>query len=101
MPPSMAIDHHHLLHQPLVRQIRKASGDLRIVQREIAQLSLTVPPRELFDLCSANSAMPVVNHDIGIWPLCWRWQPLRTGRRALDAWAWNVWVWGQGCGSSG
>ena len=65
----MAIDDDHLLHQLLVRQIGIAPGDLGIVQREIAQLSLAVPPSELLDLRRADSAMAVVNDDVGIRPL--------------------------------
>ena len=41
-----AVDDHHLLHQPIVRQVGPAAGDFGIVQREIRQMSLAIPPRQ-------------------------------------------------------
>ena len=69
MPASTGVDDAHLGHQPFVRHIGPAPGDLRIVQRQVREPLLTVPPREFPHLGRADLAVAVVDDDVGFWAL--------------------------------
>ena len=55
VPVAVAVDDHHFLHHPVVRQVGPAAGDFRVVQRKIRELFLAVPPRQLADLGRADA----------------------------------------------
>ncbi len=65
-PIAVSVDEAHLLHQPIGRQVGPALGDFGSVQRQVRQLSLAIPPRQLSDLGGADAAVAVVDDDIGV-----------------------------------
>src|SRR5262249_41949418 len=67
-PVAMTIagDYRHFLHEPIVAHIRPAALDFGIVQRQVRQLILAVPPNKLLDLPRANAAFAVVDYHVGI-----------------------------------
>ena len=73
---ALAVDHVHLLHQHVVGEVREMLGDLGVVQREIGQFALAIPPSQLADLGGADAAIAVVNDDVGLGPVGW------VGRRS-------------------
>lgn len=66
---ALPIDDVHLLHHHVVRQVGVSAGHFGIVQGQIRQLVLTIPPGELANLRRADAAIAVVDDDIGVGPL--------------------------------
>ena len=60
------VDDAHFLHHPLVGQVGPALGHLRVVQRQIREFALAVPPGQLADLGSANATVAVEDHHVGV-----------------------------------
>ena len=61
------IDHEHLFHHRLVRQVGVALGDPRVVQRDKSEvISAAIETPQLFDLSTAEIALAVVNHNIRV-----------------------------------
>lgn len=63
------VDDAHLLHHSLVCQVGPPLGDTRIVQRQIGEFFLAIPPRQFADLGGADSAVAVVDYHVGAGPL--------------------------------
>ena len=74
MAIAAGVDDAHLGHQPIVRHVGPALSNLGVVQREIAELLLTVPPRQFANLRGANAAIAVENHHVGFRALVGRRQ---------------------------
>ena len=68
MAVAVVIDDHHFLHHPVVRKVGPAARDLRIVQRQVRELLLAVPPGQLANLRRADAAMAVVDDDVAAGP---------------------------------
>jgi len=68
------VDEAHFFHQPIVRQVGPALGDVETVQRQIRKFVLAVPPRQFADLCGADAAVAVVDDDVGVGTLVGSWQ---------------------------
>jgi hypothetical protein len=90
MPLAVAIHDHHLLHQLVVRQVGIAARHLRIVQRQVGELPLAVPPGEFSYLRRADPAMAVVDDYVGAGPLIGGRQRPRAGRQGLGAGGWRL-----------
>lgn len=66
VPIASGVDDAHFLHHPLMGQIGPTLGDQRIVQRQVRELALAVPPGQFAHLSGTDTALPVVDHDVGI-----------------------------------
>ena len=64
---AVAVNHIHLLHQCLMRQIGIPLGDAGIVQREESETTpRPIEPPKILNLAPAKVAFAVVNHHIGV-----------------------------------
>lgn len=60
------VDQHHLVHQPLVRELGKSPLHFGVVQRQKRQPAGSIPTMQPLDLLRAEFAVSVVDHDIGL-----------------------------------
>ena len=65
----LAVDQTHLLHETLGRHLGPTSGHFGIVEREIAELFLAVPPGQFADLGGANPTVAVEDYHLGVGPI--------------------------------
>ena len=80
VPVAAYVNDAHFFHQPIVGQIGPALGDFGIVQRQVRQPCLAIPPRQLANLRRANAAVAIVDDDVDVGTLVRSWQEHGKGK---------------------
>ena len=85
MAVAVGVDDAHFFEQAVVRQVGPTGGDFGVMQREVRQFFLAVPPGELVDLGRADAAVAIVEDDVSVGVLVghkktWRTATVRDRR---------------------